>query len=1215
LLALVLCLTVPMRGQLYTGSIAGQVTDPSGAMVPQAQVIATDTERQYVYTATTDTTGSYTFRSLPPGQYTVSVEAAGFSRYVREKFAVDVNSTVTVDARLQLKGGAQSVIVSDTEAPLLQTQTGAIGQQVDRKFINDLPLVNRALFDLVSLAPGINPPAGQTFGPGTVNPTDFSSNGGRNMQSDVLLDGTSITSIENNGGNALMLYVPTVDAIEEFKVQQGNFSAEYGFSGGAVINAVTRSGTDTYHGSGYGFLRNRVLDANNFFTNAAGQPLPNVSWKDFGGTFGGPVRIPKVYNGKDKTFFFVAYDTVHQASASSSSGGVPSAAELTGNFGELCKYAGGTFNSAGMCSNPAGQIWDPFSAAMDANGNAILNSAGNAVRQNYIPFDNIATYISPGNQYSPQGHLPHAPGNLLDPVAMKLAAYYPQPNLNVGTAAYNPYNNWYGSGAAPSTNADLDIKGDHRFNERNFLSIKVSEFQGTSTNGANLFGNAGDTHTQGFGHGLTETGTINYTNTINPNTVLVIMGGVTYGRSANQNLLNSTYSNLSPVGTLGMPAYMADSGYNSFPQSYLGQNYQNVGSQAWSNFTTGYMTRHLLGSLSRMTGKHDLKVGAEARFRYMNMLFNGEPAGVFNFSQFGSAQQEGYGGGAGGGDAMATFLMGDNDGWGGYEIPVRPATSSKQTSMYVQDNWKANERLTLNLGLRYDIELPRTERYNRMSYFNPYAPPPPEIANVPGEPNLEGAVEYVGVNGNPRTISPIYWHEIQPRFGFAYRLRRDTSIRGGYGIYYDQSLTGVVGLGVTSFNGWSMTTNNVNYLNGNLGVPASFLRNPYPQGISLPQGAAGGPGVYLGTQFGAPIPGWNAIPQEQSWSFDVQHQLPGSFLLDLGYVGKKGTRLYMGGVNALDYLSPAAAAQFQANPAAATAQVANPFYGYIPGESQTVSQYQLWVPYPQYPLNGNAAAITGPSDPRGSSIYHALQIKLEKRLSAGLQMLTSYVWSKSIDDASVISSNTTFLGGSVSVQDPNNLRGERSLSQFNIPQVFQLAFVYQLPFGHGKKFGGGMNWLADMVAGGWQLNTTYRWDDGQPLAIGLNSSVPLPTYGAQRPDMLGELKQNPGVNINAYFANPQVITTPPPYMDGDESRTDPHLRAPGANVMSASLFKDFPLHFREGARLQFRAEFFNVLNHPQFAAPNTTFGSSTFGMITSQANVPRTGQLALKFYF
>jgi hypothetical protein len=406
--------------------------------------------------------------------------------------------------------------------------------------------------------------------------------------------------------------------------------------------------------------------------------------------------------------------------------------------------------------------------------------------------------------------------------------------------------------------------------------------------------------------------------------------------------------------------------------------------------------------------------------------------GIYNFSRWGSAQEQSWSGGSGGGNGLATFMMGLNDGWGQYEIPLKPAVGNKTGSMYVQDNWKITSKLTLNLGLRYDIELPRTERYNRMSYFDPDAPSP--LTPVAALPNLHGAFEFVGVNGHGRTITPIYWAEIQPRFGFAYRLTRDTSVRGGYGIYYDQSLTGTSGLGVPSFNGFSAVTNNSNW--GANGVPISFLRDPYPYGLNLPVGSNGGPGYLLGQTFTAPTPQWYRIPQEQSWSLGVQRQLPRSVVVEGTYVGKKGTHLYMGGMNSLDYLPASAAAQFLANPAAATAQVANPLAGQ-PGQPAMVSQFQLWLPYPQYGLaSGNGPGVNGVSDPRGNSIYHGFQLKAEKRFSSGMQFLASYVWSKSIDDSSVVSGNTTFMGGSTSLQDPNNLHLERALSQFNIPTGF-----------------------------------------------------------------------------------------------------------------------------------------------------------------------------------
>lgn len=1207
---LVLCLAIPLWGQLYTGSISGQVADPSGAVIPNASVTATDLDRKYVHTAVTDATGHYMIRAIPPAQYTLSVESAGFNRYVRDKFFVDVNAAVTVDAVLQLKTGAQTVVVTDSEAPLLTTENAAIGQAIDRKLINDLPLIGRGVADLIYLAPGVNPATGAAFGPQALSglditsrrETNFVSNGSRNAQSDILVDGISTTLPENNGGNTWTVFTPNVDAVQEFTVQQGNFSAEFGQTGSAIVNTVTRSGTNEFHGSGYWFLRNKVTDANNFFSNANGTPLPPIHWNDYGGTAGGPIK-------KNKTFFFADYDGWRSKNSQTASGAVPTALERTGDFSELCSYYGANFDANGRCSNPNGQIWDPFTAKVNADGSW--------THQNFIPFNNLKTYMSPGNPASPQGNLPATPGNMIDPVSAKLAAYYPSPNTTAGSPGYDPlFLNWYGHGVAATVMNEMDFKVDHQFNSNNTLAVRYYREWGTNDNGADMFHTPIDPFYASSQVAKITGGAVNFTSTFNPTTILAISVGDSRAGIVSQTPLNNgKYKNLSPVTTLGMPAYIANSGFNAFPQVYINQGSDiGIGGSAWANYSPGAETRHLLGSLTHIMGKHELKAGAELRLLYLNMTFNAAPAGIYNMDQWASAQNQNFGGGSNGGNAFATFMMGENDGWGYYEIPIRPATAAKKTAQYVQDNWKVTSNLTLNLGLRYDIELPRTERYDRMSFFDPSLPAPLKSA---GGLDLHGAMGFTGVGGVGRTIHPIYWGQIQPRFGFAYRLGKVTSIRGGYGIYYDQGITGLVGLGGYTFDGYTSYTNNVNWVTP--GVPASFLRNPYPQGILPPCGRNCGPGYLLGQDTRVPNPQWNRIPQEQSWSIGIQRQLPWSMLGDVTYVGKKGTHLYAGGLDAMNYLNPGAAQRFLANPAAATAEVPDPLAGQT-GQPNTISQWRLWLPYPQYGPDSFAPGLSGIANPIADSIYHSLQLKVEKRFSKGLQFLGSWVCSKSIDDTSVDGDFTTFLGGSKSVQNPFDLRGERSLSQFDIPQVLQLAWVYELPFGRGKTFGSRINRFVDLALGGWQLNGSYRWDEGQPLAIGLASQQPLPTYVTQRPNMLGELKQASGVNINNYFAcnTPDcsdVIGQPAPYAFGNASRTDPHLRAPGNNILSASLFKSFPLHFREGARAELRLEFFNALNHPVFAAPNTSFGDPNFGKITGQLNMPRQGQLGLKLYF
>src|SRR5689334_15247829 len=448
LIGLTLCLSATLAWtQLYSGSVVGLVTDPSNALIPGAKVSLVDEEKGFTFNAETDASGRYLFRGVPPGLYKVTVSAQGFQGQTRTGIKIDVNQNASVDFALQLTTGAQAVNIT-AEAPLLSTEDSATGQVLTRKFINDLPNINRSVMDLVYLTPGI---VSASNGHHSGDPVNFVANGSRNATSDILMDGTSITNYEQNSGTLVAAYVPSPDAVEEFKVQTSNFSAEFGFSSSTVVNMVTRSGSNEFHGSGYEYLRNQKLDANKFFDNAAGNPLPGLRRNNFGGTVGGPIK-------KNKTFFFFDYDGTREVTQSSGATAVPTATERTGNFGELCGYNGGSFDGNGRCSVDAGQLWDPYTGTYDAD-------LGGAVRSQYIPFNNMITYMSPGNpKLNGTGYQAAAqPGNLIDPVAFKLMQYFPQPNFNVGTASYDPTLNWRGSGPNTGTNNQYDIKIDHRF--------------------------------------------------------------------------------------------------------------------------------------------------------------------------------------------------------------------------------------------------------------------------------------------------------------------------------------------------------------------------------------------------------------------------------------------------------------------------------------------------------------------------------------------------------------------------------------------------------------------------------------------------------------------------------------------------------------------------------------------------------------------------------
>jgi hypothetical protein len=1173
------------------------VTDPSGAVIPNAAATLTDSDKGFTYTGTSDSAGRFLFRNLPPGRYGIEIQATGFRPYQRSGITLEVNQNANVDVRMEIGKTGDTIEVVAADAPLISTQDAVTGQMLERATINNLPLINRAVFDLAFLSPGVTPPAGATFGPNN-SANNFISNGSRNATADIIMDGVSTVNYEQNSGIQLALYTPSVDAIQEFKVQQSNFSSEIGFSGATVMNVVFRSGTNDFHGGAYYFHRNSALDANNFFNNKNGIAIPSLKWHQYGANLGGPIR-------KNKTFFFMDWEGTRNTSMSSFSAGVPSAAERQGNFGELCTLRGGSFDSAGVCSVEDGQIWDPYTGVYSSKENG-------PVSQNYIPFNDLVHYMSPGNSKLPPNlQIPAKPGNLIDPVGYKMLQYYPLPNINVGQPNYDRQTNWAGSGANKNTNDQFDVKIDHRFTDNTQLGGRISYGTGTY-HGANCFGNVADPCSQGPGTGGPKAAVLNLTHVFTPKTLLTVSYGVTRSWSFTQGIA-ADYPDFDPVKTLGLPAYMVDSGIKATPNFYLnGYTYasgESLGSQAWSFMRYGQEVHHLISSVSHMVGGHELKVGGEMRMHRISFQQAGAPAGVFAFD-YNSTSHYPW---SGGGDSFAGLMIGTSGGgWGEYEIPLASSTQNFQYAGFVQDNWRVNDKLTLNVGLRYDVDLPRTERYDRMSWVDPSVP---TGITAPGFPNLTGGLQFAGPN--ERSPYDADFHGLAPRFGFAYRVTNDWVIRGGYGIFYSLSKAGAAGSGAGGFSGFDAVTNWQPYYQGDGETPYGFMRDPFPGGVLHPLGSSLGAKTYLGQSISGPYRTWNTRPQEQTWTFGIQRQLPWQMLVDGSYVGKKGTHLYFGGAGGLNYMTNAQAADYVKNPDYWNEYVDNPFYGIItdPNSSlsgSTVTRHQLILPHPQF------TGMSGNDPPWANSSYHALQLRAEKRFTQGVQFLATYTFQKSLDDSSVAGSGVTWLGGSMTsvAQDPNNLALDRSLSQFDIPHVFQFSYQWELPIGRGKALGQNMHPVLNAIIGGWQTNGIFRISSGQPLILGLSGGQAIPTYGGQRPNLTGPLTRADNWTIDQYFADPTVAQVPEKYAIGTAPKTIGTARAPGTNVVSMSLFKQFPLSkLREGAKFELRLESFNTFNHPTFAAPQTTVGLDNFGQILSQANSPREIQLGAKIYF
>lgn len=1238
-LLLILTLAVPamLHAQAYFGTVSGVLTDATGAVVQGAKITLTDQQKGYTFNATSDNEGRYLLRSVPPGVYSVTAEAKGFEKSRSASFKVDINQNATTNLTLKVAGASQTVEVG-AQAEAIQTQDAETGQVVNRRFINDLPLIDRHIETLTSLAPGVTEMDDQCDV--TCTHTNFVSNGSRGSTADILTDGASVTNSEPNGGITQATYLPSPEAVEEFKVEQTNFSAEYGFSGASVVNMITRSGSNKFHGSVYEFARDQIFDSNNWFLNHTNQPIPDLRRNNYGGTIGGPII-------KNKTFFFFDYDRRREKTLGTAQAGVPDALMQGGDFGEVCAQQGGTFDNTGRCSVDQGQLWDPYQRTYDSNVGAAVRTSPNA----FIPFNKLANYQSPGNPNLPANLQPApTPGNLIDPVGQTALSYFPTPNVT----GQGIYYNWIGGGPNQNYNDQFDIRVDHRFTENNLLSLKYSQ-QWSHGSNFNCFKNFTDPCQGGPNTNSAHLFAINDTHTITPTLLLNVTLGFTRGAQHIDAYNPQGVSD--PLGKLGFPQYLYANNFKGVPaifiNQYLSAGYTNFGTDPYGNYRLGQDTGELSASLDKVHGVHEIKFGFDGRIHQMNYIQTNAPVGFFVFDESGNAAcpgptegnygQTGYS--ACGGDAMASFMMGQmtqNCGGNGcgsqYEIQFRPATTNYQYGFFGQDNWKVTPKLTLNLGLRYDITLPRTDRYNRQNWFDPNVASPfnggtfsytDPITNQPVTRQVKGGEVFA--SSKERTNYVTDWHDIQPRFGFAYQFMPKMVVRGGYGMYYGQSRSGVTGVVPYGSQGFNQYTNVITtYLNQGA-LPSVHLNNPFPNGLIQPAGSSLGLMNDVGQSANGPLrtASANQTPYEQSWSLGVERELPYNVLINAEYIGKKGTHLPFSGSTQINHLGPEiesyTPAQIAAlntvyitptpstpcGPPPAFANPCNPYAGIITDPNSTmassVSGSQLLLPFLQFNSVANEPKLWG------SSIYHGLQLLAEKRYSNGLQFLATFVWSKSIDNSSQADDNVTWLGSFSSLQDPNKPWLERSLSTFDIPYVAQFSYTYDLPIGRGRAFLGNMPRWADALIGGWKTNGIWRFSDGRPLAFSLADGTALPTYGGQRPNIVGKPKRAAHDIVDQYFADTTIFQRTPNFTLGNAPRADGAIRSPRSFSADMSIAKQIAV--REEMNFELRLEAQNAFNHPVFGTPNTSVDGGTFGQITYTSIGPRQVQLAIKFNF
>jgi len=1139
LAALLLAAFALVYAQSFTAGVRGTVTDQSQAAVPAAQVVITDADRGTSQTTVTDAVGRYTFTALPPGNYVLTVEAQGFKKFSSGRFTLVVQQQSTVNAQLEV-GDVSATVEVVGSAALVNTTIANLGQVIENKYIISLPNIGRTPMALTYLTPGVVGSGGRR---GDTN-TNFVANGSRNSTSDVLLDGVTVVTVEQNSGITDLKYTPSVDAVQEFKMQTNFFSAEYGQTGGAVVNMVTKSGTNEFHGSGYYFLRHSDLNANDWFSNRGNRTRPYYRRDQFGGVIGGPVI-------KDKTFFFGTYERTKSKSPLTFTATFPTLLQREGDFSQ-------TRNTAGQVMT----IFNPY--------DTFTNAAGNIERR---PFT--------GNVI---------PKSMQDPVALKALAYFPKPN-QAGTPITET-NNWFEQGINVGPSQQTNLKGDHSFSEKNRFSGRYSYGRGRG-NPPNVFGEGNPAFTYNYGPSLSTSTSIvaDFTRVQSATSLWSLRYGLTY----------STYwrNPMEPfdLTTLGFPKYMKDNAtFYVFP-TIAPDGYTDIGTEGWLIMDRQEGVHHVTGSYGKIVGGHSMKAGAETRRNFLDYAQPGYPSGRVAFGR-GITCKDRFSCPGNEGNGLATMLVGWGTG-GDFHIDPKVFTRSAYWGFYFQDDWKITSKLTLNLGLRYDFDVPRWETLDRQSYWDLNAQSP---VKVPGY-DTRGVMKFTDKNRRSPFDSDM--NNWQPRIGFAYAVTPKLAIRSGYGLFYQLSRATVYGHTGAGFN---TNANPTFSLDSNATLYAK-LNNPYPDGMLLPPGRSQGDATFIGLGVGTILPSNNRNPEYHSWNLSIQHELPYQSVIEVNYTGSRGTHLFLPWTG----LTPLHPQYWPMGRPALTAAVPNPFYGHITDPKATnlnrptVQLFRLFRPMPHFD-----GASTGTAEPpRADSNYHALQLRWEKRYSKGLTMLAHYTWSKMIDNSSHGSGNYAWLGGSTSIQNVWNLRGERSLSAHDVAHRIVLTGAFEFPFGKGRKWGS--TWIrpVDLILGGWEISGMAILQSGMPLQV--TQSGGSIWDGTQRPDLIGNPSTSGPVvdRLNKYF-NEAAFSKPPLDVPGTAPR-NLNYRGPGIRTADAALLKSF--RTREGQRFEFRIEAQNATNTPIFSDPGTSFGSTAFGQITGAKIGPRNVQLGMKYYF
>jgi hypothetical protein len=1215
----------PVAAQSTFGSVSGTVTDSSGSAIPAAQVTLTSLATSASQTLTTGSDGLYSFVNLNPGDYRLEVQKDGFKHYRREPVTIEVQQSYRIDPALEVGAVTQTVEVTG-ETPLLTPTTTSLGQVIDERQVGETPLNGRNVFNLILLSPGAIAQGGAGGTPVGQNPFSWGNyqvGGSFGNQSAEYLDGQPL----NIGYINLPIIIPTQDSIGEFKVQYNNLGAEWGKFSGGIVNFSTKGGSNDYHGEAYEYIRNKVLNASPYnFGALQTVPTPGTNppyvQNQYGANFGGHII-------KDKTFFFVSWEQFRQRfGGNPQQSTVPTPAELTGDFSALCP--GGFTGPGGICAVGGGiQLYDPYTAVQ-----AGLNAG---LRQPYA-----------GN-IIPTAELSHA-------ASVLAAKLYPGPQTDT------VLNNFTASPSSGGNTNQVITRIDQNINSTTRLSGRFAYYGLT------------DLANDPYGTGLCEDrcAELYHTKALDfdlnhqfSSTVIfdlnVAGSRFVYARAP----LNSGYD----LTQLGWPA-----SYNAVPSgartpptpafTFPG----DVGITQGQSFIADHNSQYNFSpSVTWIHGKHSIAVGGQFEIGYDNYAQTNIASGAFGFNGIWTQDNPINPGPntPNTGFPIADFVLGlaRNEGAfvnqteGAAQVPAQTAGKQAYRAFFVEDTYRILPKLTLNLGLRYELQGTWSERFNDLTYFDPRATNATVFGCTGAGTSCPGDVFAVNTGrNNSRNNIPLDKKEFSPRIGAAYSLNDKTVIRAGYGIFYIPNFVSfglnpdndVVNLATTPFTATTTAyvtpTSTLDASNCTQGAPgfANFTcATPGPfgtGGIQLPPGRNALPSVSaFAAMNGNPTvaPYFNPkYAYVQQYNVDVQRQLPWGLFADVAYAGSHGVHLaqYSTNINEIpdSFVAQAAAQQAAGLPITIGTQIPNPLTGSGNAtiSSPTIFAGQLDRPFPQY--TGLSLAGQGCC---GSS-YNSLQATVTKKFKDGGTFLAAYTNAKLLSNTDTL---TSWLEGSTGgvgqVQDWNNLKGERSLSSQDVSQRLVISYVYDLPFGHGQRYMGDASGVVGKVVGGWGVDGVTTFQKGFPLKFTYANTTPLEGLGLGvanvRPSVIpGCDKSSPasgevGKIVDAF--NTTCFTTPPDYGFGTEARVDPTLRAAGINNWDLAIFKRTTFGPDNKLGLEFRTEFFNTFNKVQFGFPGTSFNGNTtpglnqpnnsFGVISSQQNTPRLIQFALKFLF